>query len=803
MILDRLKQVLIGEKNGGHFIRTALKERGGLYCASRGDSNAESLASLLIIDGDKHVDSNGEEQDGAPNPYEVSKSLKAAGLGHILFGSYSYYCGLTRYRIILVSKTPYLKTQLEPTAEAIVAMININLSGDLMAYASENGVWSQPWYYPRKPADSIIDPLYIEYLEGNAVEVIEPSSIAPVTHSIARKISISSGEISPIQAFNEQNSLTELLSFYGYKRVLVLKDHERWLSPDSTSGQAGIIVKDNKFFSYHGSDPFNDSLPHDAFDLMRVREGVSEKEAIIKAAMKTRAPDGRTIDEHNKSLVSISNPAEIITDRQFDISFDEYRPFRDELLPVEPVPYEALPEQMAAFIKEQSEIRGCPADFILVSVLARMGLLFAGKVKIAMTRNCEWNASPNFFWVMVGEPTSGKSNALNATCEPIQKFEVKARDIYQKELMEYKAKIDILNRQLKAIKKGMDKENEKPTLDVTKLANLTGRANTTQQEINDLRDEKPAQKEYTIAKISIERLILILVENPAGILIELDEFAMLLVRLSKDENCAERGLILSAYNGNTPYSYKILSRDDVHIPNLVISIVGGLQPSKLKRFINEAKEGIQDDGLLQRLQGVVYPDKKLLLPLDKKGEEALRVELNNIFEALDSISSGDQTILRFDDEGQNVFDEWREETTKIAHELKYPLNAHVGKSYEFVASLSVYLFLYKNNGRLPANNKIPTIFVLQAIKLGSYFLSHAKRMYSLAYKEEMPARSLAEKLVQLGVSFTRSQIRNKDWSNLKTAEQRVEAIQTLINRGYISEQTEDKRYITNPKHLDE
>ena len=101
------------------------------------------------------------------------------------------------------------------------------------------------------------------------------------------------------------------------------------------------------------------------------------------------------------------------------------------------------------------------------------------------------------------------------------------------------------------------------------------------------------------------------------------------------------------------------------------------------------------------------------------------------------------------------------------------------------------------------DNKIPTIFVLQAIKLGSYFLSHAKRMYSLAYKEEMPARSLAEKLVQLGVSFTRSQIRNKDWSNLKTAEQRVEAIQTLINRGYISEQTEDKRYITNPKHLDE
>jgi hypothetical protein len=115
----------------------------------------------------------------------------------------------------------------------------------------------------------------------------------------------------------------------------------------------------------------------------------------------------------------------------------------------------------------------------------------------------------------------------------------------------------------------------------------------------------------------------------------------------------------------------------------------------------------------------------------------------------------------------------------------------------------VYLRLYENNGQLPANNEIPEIFVLRAIILGAYFLSHAKRMYGLAYQDDMLARSLAEKLAKLGVEgFTRSQIRNKDWSNLKTAEERKEAIHTLINRGYISEQIQGKYYI-NPKYLEE
>lgn len=90
----------------------------------------------------------------------------------------------------------------------------------------------------------------------------------------------------------------------------------------------------------------------------------------------------------------------------------------------------------------------------------------------------------------------------------------------------------------------------------------------------------------------------------------------------------------------------------------------------------------------------------------------------------------------------------------------------------------------------------------RAIKLGSYFLSHAKRMYALAYKDNMPARSLAGKLTQIKSPFNRSDIRDKGWSDLNTKEERLEAINVLIKRGYLSMPIQGKYYI-NPECLAE
>lgn len=332
-----------GDKTGSHWIRTALcLDKATKKCKPRNNENAESLARLLIIDGDCSIDANGKEVEGAPNPLQVSAILMANDIGHILYGSYSHYTGGkgNRYRILLTTKAPYNNEQLLPTAERVVSLINSGLAKlgfELLAYAKENGTWAQPWYYPRKPANSLISALYLEYLEGNTIDIMEPMELPAEGQSIRKNYQAKADEISPIHAFNEQKNLADALLHYGYKRVFSTKEYEKWLSPDSSSGVAGIVVKNNKFFSHH-NDEFNDGHWHDVFDFMRVKRGITEHEAIIVAARNTRAPDGRSVDEYNKSLVKNKSMAAILS-IPLIIPFETYQPFDDELLPVDAIPY--------------------------------------------------------------------------------------------------------------------------------------------------------------------------------------------------------------------------------------------------------------------------------------------------------------------------------------------------------------------------------------------------------------------------------------------------------------------------------
>lgn len=789
----KIRECLEGSKEGSHWLRTTLKVNNDTkQCLGRSTENTLSLASVVVIDCDKRININGEEVEGAPDPLQVSQILKDLNLAHILHGSHSHYTSEKghRYRIVLCTDLPYKKEQLAPTVESIISQINVVLAGlgsDLLANAIENSTWSQGWYCPRKPTGSKIETLYFENTEGQLVDVIDPLELPPTSYVFTQSLSNKPEQISVIHAFNEQRNIEELLSHYGYTRIL----SHKWLRPNSSSGIPGITIKGNKFYSHH-ADEFNDGYWHDCFDLWRVMEKLDLKDAIAKAAQTTYVPDGRTVDEFNKSLAN----KEVLPS---NIKFNVYQPFDNKLLPVDDIPYGSLPEQMETFIKEQAEIRGCPPDFILISVLSRMGVLFAGKLKIAMTRHTKWHVTPNFFWIMVGPPSSGKSNALDATASFIKSISEEAEKVYNKNHELHKQKLDLLQRKLNTAMKGLDRENVKTQPEQNNVDIFETRIKTLQHEINILLAQAPKCKVYTVNRTTFEKLILIMKDNIDGIMLELDEVAPLFIRLSKDEHCEERGFYLTAYNGNGSYSYRTISRGTDYIERVIISIIGGTQPGKLERVVNEMKNNLTNDGFLQRFQGVVYPDTKIRLSQDKQGEEELERKWNILLASLNNMPP-DEIVVRFDDEAQEVFDYWREETTVQAYEMEPHLSAHVGKSYEFVAALSVYLFLYEKWGRISGEQYIPVDYILRAIKLGAYFLSHAKRMYGLAYKDDIPARSLANKLPLLGSFFTRSQIRDKDWSNLTQKEDRLEAINKLIQRGYISTKTNGKYYI-NPEYL--
>lgn len=79
-----------------------------------------------------------------------------------------------------------------------------------------------------------------------------------------RKVRIEGDRTSVIGAFNDAHEISSLLVRFGYKPT----GRGRHLSPNSTSGLAGVVVfEDGNAYSHHASDPFDSAHTFDAFDL--------------------------------------------------------------------------------------------------------------------------------------------------------------------------------------------------------------------------------------------------------------------------------------------------------------------------------------------------------------------------------------------------------------------------------------------------------------------------------------------------------------------------------------------------------
>ena len=70
----------------------------------------------------------------------------------------------------------------------------------------------------------------------------------------------------------------------------------------------------------------------------------------------------------------------------------------------------------------------------------------------------------------------------------------------------------------------------------------------------------------------------------------------------------ERAFFLEAWNGNQAFDTDRIGRGHIRIPNVCVSIFGGIQPDKLTAYLEQATHGLANDGMLQRFQLLVYPD---------------------------------------------------------------------------------------------------------------------------------------------------------------------------------------------------
>jgi hypothetical protein len=442
-------------------------------------------------------------------------------------------------------------------------------------------------------------------------------------------------------------------------------------------------------------------------------------------------------------------------------------PLPQALLPVQPFDAALLPSLLRPWVTDIAERMQCPMDFPAIPAMVEVGALIGRQLGIRPKRHDDWLVLGNIWGAVVGRSGVMKSPAIAEPQRPLVALEVAAKQHHEAVLQQYEADQLVARASLKEAEKAIVKALREGQ-DASALA---------RKAVSHPAD-LPARQRYLANDCTVEKLGELLAENPRGILVFRDELMGFLRGLDREGHESARAFFLEAWNGTGRFTYDRIGRGTIDIEAACISILGGIQPGPLTHYIGAAmREGLGDDGLLQRFQLLVWPD---IAPgwtnVDRWPSTEARHNVTALFAWLDTLDRAevqaeggdDGTIpwLRFDAAAQREFDLWRASLEqKVRSGLEHPaLESHLAKYRSLVPALALICHLCDQRG-----GRVPKAAVLRACAWAEYLESHARRVYG--YATDLPhnaARELDRHILNgdLGPQFTARDVYLKGWGML-------------------------------------
>lgn len=463
------------------------------------------------------------------------------------------------------------------------------------------------------------------------------------------------------------------------------------------------------------------------------------------------------------------------------------RPILNDLPPVEPFDYALLPKSLAPCVEDIAERMQCPPDFVAVSVMVCISGAIGRRVAIEPKRLDDWIVYASVWGLCVGRPGLMKSPAIAEALKPLRRLEIEARTEYTSVMQEHEitakaADLAATAAESKA-KAAARKGDNAQVMDLLREA---------QGNIPDA----PTQRRYITTNVTTEALAELLRLNPTGITLERDELAGLLRTMSKEGNEELRAFFLQGYDGASGFTFDRIGRGlDLHVPAVFISLIGAMQPGVLRSFIRDAmRGGGGDDGLLQRFGLLVWPDAPLTWSnVDRKPDFQKRERTFEVIRALSELGVGSFDddglplvhVMKFDEAGQVVFDDWRAELeNELRGEALLPaMESHLAKYRKLMPTLALLCALADGERQVVTERH-----ALQGAAWCAYLRSHAARMYQAGSNTATEgARLLLRRIREgkLGEEFTARELRRRGWSLLSEADDVMEALTMLVDLGYL------------------
>ena len=458
-----------------------------------------------------------------------------------------------------------------------------------------------------------------------------------------------------------------------------------------------------------------------------------------------------------------------------------------------------LPPSVRDFVADAAWRMPCPADYIAAALIIAAGATIGTKCAVKPKQKDDWHVVSNLWGGIVGDPSQKKSPAISAGMAPISMLISKDKKDFEEVMAKSgilsfveDAKVGHLKSLLKAAaKKGDDAKIEKLTKEL---------------------QEKEKDKEVPIKKrrrktndATVEKVGEMLSQNGQGLLVVRDELTGLLASWDKVGHEGEREFYLEAWNGISDFDTDRIGRGEIYIPNLCLSLFGGIQPDKLTAYLDQTLNALSNDGMLQRFQVLVYPDPVPWEYRDEYPNRPARETVREVFEKLDSFNPLDWGAepanpfvkfphFKFSPEAQQTFIGFVSnlETTKEKEDNRL-IKQHLAKYEKLFAAIALIMHLLEcafGGKRGPITNDAAK----RAAAWCDYLESHARRCYALVADNGLrSAQALAERLKNLELpkgfnleDFTARDIRRNQWRYLTSEEAVQAALDWLEDENWIS-----------------
>jgi Protein of unknown function (DUF3987) len=469
----------------------------------------------------------------------------------------------------------------------------------------------------------------------------------------------------------------------------------------------------------------------------------------------------------------------------------EPEPIRNDLRPVAPLTAEMIPEPLRDYLADIAYRMGCPIDFIASFSIVISSILIGAGCSIKPKRYDDWRVTPNLWGGVIARPGMWKTPALAEALKPLVRLEIAAREEYDDAMRGHEAEVEMHKAQKNALKDDMEK-----------AAKGKGNGNRDlKSEFVALQSPKPPiWRRYRTNNATIEKLDELMAENPRGILYFCDELIGFLMTLDREDRKGDRAFHLQAWNGNGSNITDRIGRGTINTPNLCESVFGGIQPSKLISYLSQAVKNIENDGLIQRFQLMVYPE----LPqdwqlIDQSPDHEAKNRAFAVFErlaAMDFTAHG-ATLeegakaphFHFSPDAQRFFYDWL-----TAHEGKLRRNGeepimieHLAKFRSLMPSLAlIFHAIEVTDGT--ASGPVTLRSAQRAAQWCDYLETHARRIYGLVNDIEIQAAARLASKIQEGAiqdRFTARDVYRKHWGLLDDKELVALALDELELLGWV------------------